>query len=256
MLDNRRFRQAVRMRRGRRTKEPAARRSTGWSTAWKPAAGLPIPLKAAVVRRREANAIALPGGHIYVFEGLVKRSQQPRRTGRRHRTRDRPCRPSRRHALAAAIRRPVVSVRHAARRLHRRRRGGDRGEDGGAVGLFARGRGRRRSLWSASDDSGRRRCPRIRGILERIAGAIEPGCQDPARPSADQGPGRRHHRRSGRAAGRAPSRCLRRPNGRHSSESADRAWRAAALSTSRPRGWRSGRAAARCSRWRRRCLRS
>ncbi len=35
------------------------------------AAGLPIPLKAAVVRRREANAIALPGGHIYVFEGLV-----------------------------------------------------------------------------------------------------------------------------------------------------------------------------------------
>jgi Zn-dependent protease with chaperone function len=41
------------------------------------AAGLPIPLKIAVVRRREANAIALPGGHIYVFEGLVRRSRSP-----------------------------------------------------------------------------------------------------------------------------------------------------------------------------------
>jgi Zn-dependent protease with chaperone function len=35
-------------------------------------AALPIPLKIAVVRRRETNAIALPGGHIYVFEGLVR----------------------------------------------------------------------------------------------------------------------------------------------------------------------------------------
>ena len=41
------------------------------------AAGLPIPFKAAVVRRREANAIALPGGHIYVFEGLIKQSHGP-----------------------------------------------------------------------------------------------------------------------------------------------------------------------------------
>jgi Zn-dependent protease with chaperone function len=40
-------------------------------------AGLPIPLAIAVVRRRETNAIALPGGHIYVFEGLVRRSQSP-----------------------------------------------------------------------------------------------------------------------------------------------------------------------------------
>ena len=35
------------------------------------AAALPIPLDTKVVRRSEANAIALPGGHIYVFEGLV-----------------------------------------------------------------------------------------------------------------------------------------------------------------------------------------
>jgi Zn-dependent protease with chaperone function len=41
------------------------------------AAGLPIPLKAAAVRKPEANAIALPGGHIYVFEGLVRQSRSP-----------------------------------------------------------------------------------------------------------------------------------------------------------------------------------
>jgi Zn-dependent protease with chaperone function len=39
------------------------------------AAQLPIPLKVAVVRRTEANAIALPGGHVYVFQGLINRSQ-------------------------------------------------------------------------------------------------------------------------------------------------------------------------------------
>ncbi len=30
-----------------------------------------IPIRAAVVRRPEANAITLPGGHIYVFQGLI-----------------------------------------------------------------------------------------------------------------------------------------------------------------------------------------
>ena len=39
------------------------------------AATLPIPVDAKVVRRAEANAIALPGGHIYVFEGLVDKSE-------------------------------------------------------------------------------------------------------------------------------------------------------------------------------------
>jgi Zn-dependent protease with chaperone function len=39
------------------------------------AANLPIPLEAKVVRRSEANAIALPGGHIYVFQGLVEKSE-------------------------------------------------------------------------------------------------------------------------------------------------------------------------------------
>jgi Zn-dependent protease with chaperone function len=41
------------------------------------AAGLPIPFKTVVVRRRETNAVALPGGHIYVFEGLVQQSRSP-----------------------------------------------------------------------------------------------------------------------------------------------------------------------------------
>jgi Zn-dependent protease with chaperone function len=41
------------------------------------AAALPIPLKTAVVRRSEANAIALPGGHIYVFRGLINKANSP-----------------------------------------------------------------------------------------------------------------------------------------------------------------------------------
>ncbi|MFZ5692345.1 MAG: M48 family metallopeptidase [Pseudomonadota bacterium] len=35
------------------------------------AADLRAPLQAAVIRRDEANAIALPGGHVYVFKGLI-----------------------------------------------------------------------------------------------------------------------------------------------------------------------------------------
>src|SRR3954464_7867709 len=40
-------------------------------------AALPIPLEPKVVRRSEPNAIALPGGHIYVFEGLIEKSENP-----------------------------------------------------------------------------------------------------------------------------------------------------------------------------------
>jgi Zn-dependent protease with chaperone function len=38
------------------------------------AAALPIPLHVNVVRRKEANAFALPGGTIYVFEGLINKA--------------------------------------------------------------------------------------------------------------------------------------------------------------------------------------
>jgi predicted Zn-dependent protease len=41
------------------------------------ATALPLPLSPAVVRKSDANAIALPGGRIYVFEGLIDKSQTP-----------------------------------------------------------------------------------------------------------------------------------------------------------------------------------
>jgi Zn-dependent protease with chaperone function len=41
------------------------------------AASLPIPLDVRVVRRPEANAIALPGGRVYVFQGLIEKASTP-----------------------------------------------------------------------------------------------------------------------------------------------------------------------------------
>ena len=41
------------------------------------AAALPVPVRASVVRRSEANAIALPGGRVYVFEGLIDKARTP-----------------------------------------------------------------------------------------------------------------------------------------------------------------------------------
>ncbi len=43
----------------------------------KTAATLPYPLRVDVVRRADFNAFALPGGHIYVFQGLIDRAQSP-----------------------------------------------------------------------------------------------------------------------------------------------------------------------------------
>jgi predicted Zn-dependent protease len=40
-------------------------------------AALSVPLRAGVIRRKEANAIALPGGQIYVFEGLIAKAATP-----------------------------------------------------------------------------------------------------------------------------------------------------------------------------------
>jgi len=40
-------------------------------------AGLPFPVRAAVVRRSDVNAIALPGGRVYVFEGLIDKAGTP-----------------------------------------------------------------------------------------------------------------------------------------------------------------------------------
>lgn len=41
------------------------------------AADLPIPLSALVMRQPEENAIALPGGYIYVFQGLLDKAATP-----------------------------------------------------------------------------------------------------------------------------------------------------------------------------------
>jgi Zn-dependent protease with chaperone function len=41
------------------------------------AAALPFPLRVAVVRRAEPNAMALPGGRVYVNEGLIAQAQTP-----------------------------------------------------------------------------------------------------------------------------------------------------------------------------------
>ncbi len=41
------------------------------------AAALPVPVRASVVRRSEANAIALPGGRVYVFAGLIDKAHSP-----------------------------------------------------------------------------------------------------------------------------------------------------------------------------------
>jgi len=43
----------------------------------KAAAALPYPLRVEVVRRTEFNAFALPGGHIYAFQGLIDRAESP-----------------------------------------------------------------------------------------------------------------------------------------------------------------------------------
>jgi len=41
------------------------------------AADLPFALHVEVVRRNEPNAFALPGGHIYLYQGLIDRAQSP-----------------------------------------------------------------------------------------------------------------------------------------------------------------------------------
>ena len=41
------------------------------------AAGLPFPVRAAVVRRADSNAVSLPGGRVYVFEGYINKAKTP-----------------------------------------------------------------------------------------------------------------------------------------------------------------------------------
>jgi Zn-dependent protease with chaperone function len=45
-------------------------------TALEQAAHLPLPLRAVVVRRSDVNAITLPGGRVYVFDGLLTKAEK------------------------------------------------------------------------------------------------------------------------------------------------------------------------------------
>ena len=40
-------------------------------------AALPTPIRVSAIHRAEANAITLPGGHIYVYEGLLAKAESP-----------------------------------------------------------------------------------------------------------------------------------------------------------------------------------
>jgi Zn-dependent protease with chaperone function len=40
-----------------------------------PAAGLPVALNVVAVRKDDSNAITLPGGHIYVYQGIIDKAQ-------------------------------------------------------------------------------------------------------------------------------------------------------------------------------------
>ena len=126
------------------------------------AAALPIPLQVAVVRRNDANAIALPGGHIYVFDGLIDKAESP-------------------DEFAGVIAHEIGHVAHRdGTRSVLQAAGlsflfgmllGDfvgggavviAAQDRAAVGLFARGRGGGRPLRRRPDEQGRRRSARAR----------------------------------------------------------------------------------------------
>ncbi|MGB6752582.1 MAG: M48 family metalloprotease [Xanthobacteraceae bacterium] len=105
------------------------------------AAALPLQLRVDVVRRPEPNAVALPGGRIYVNQGLIDQAQTPDELAGAIAHEMEPCCRSRRHPRGAADRRPFVSVRHDAWRFRRWRRGGHRRADGAEIVLFAPRRG-------------------------------------------------------------------------------------------------------------------
>ncbi|MFL6795966.1 MAG: M48 family metallopeptidase [Xanthobacteraceae bacterium] len=46
-------------------------------TALERGAALPYRFDAAIVRKPEANAVALPGGHVYVYQALIEQAQTP-----------------------------------------------------------------------------------------------------------------------------------------------------------------------------------
>ena len=121
------------------------------------AAGLADPAQGRGGPQTRSQRHCIAGRTHLRVRGIGQAVAQPRRARRGHRARDRSCGASRRHPLFAPGRGPVVSVRHAAGRFHRRRLGGDCGKDGGAIGLFARRGKRSRFVQRQPDGEGRRR---------------------------------------------------------------------------------------------------
>jgi len=74
MLDTDRKGEAFECGRGAAAKEGRAA-LTRLAGRLEAAAFLSVPITLTVLRKPEANAFALPGGHIYVFEGLIDRAQ-------------------------------------------------------------------------------------------------------------------------------------------------------------------------------------
>ena len=163
------------------------------------AAALRLPLRATVLRRPEANAIALPGARIYVFQGLIDKADNPDELAGVIAHEIGHVAQSRRHPLGAAGGRAVADVRHAARRFRRRRRGGDRGEKRAAVVLFAPRRDDGRYLRRAIDEQGRRQCERACDHADQDRRRHRAGHGFAAQPSAYQRT-RRRHREDRRAA--------------------------------------------------------
>ena len=104
----------------------------------------------AVLPSEMVNAVALPGGHVYVFAGLLKAADNPDELAGVIASRARPRRGARRIAKTAGDGRKLVPARPALRRHHRRRRNHLRRADAGRQPLLARGRsdGRRFSAQS------------------------------------------------------------------------------------------------------------
>ena len=168
--------------------------------------------------RRKPMRSRLPGGRIYVFQGLIDKAETPDELAGviAHEIGHVAHRDGTRSVLQGG--RAVVPVRHAAGRFRRRRRRRDRRHDDPADQLFARGRDRRRPLQRDADEQGGRRAARARRHPHRIAGDTPSGCQDPAQSPGDQG-SRGQDQRGGRPRrGAAAARCAR--NGPRSSASA------------------------------------
>jgi Zn-dependent protease with chaperone function len=141
------------------------------------AAGLDVPLSVAVVHRPESNAFAIPGGRIFVFEGLIDKASSP-------------------DELAGVLAHEIGHISHRdGTRAILQQAGlsflfgmllGDF-VGGGAVivaaraVLFARAGGRRGRLWGRSHEQGGRRSARARHAARRDRRRDRAGHEDPAR---------------------------------------------------------------------------